>query len=85
MGAVGEGDAAGVEDPEAVFGVDDDGLDSDDVFLVVGSGRRGGGMDEGTTWRGVDLSVGIGGLSVVGVEFCNLIASVGMVEAERIV
>lgn len=67
-------DAAGVQDPEAVLGVEDDGLHADEVVCVVRAGRGRGGVVYGAAWGVVDGEVRVGGFGVVGVQFCDCVA-----------
>ena len=58
-GSVGSCGPAGVENPESVGGIDDDGLYADEVVLVIGA-RWGRGRVVDSSARGrVDLSVRI--------------------------
>lgn len=58
--SVGEGDTSGVEDPGAIGSVDDDGLGTDEIVLVIGArGRVGGVVDSSPGWV-IDLYTGPG-------------------------
>ena len=69
--------AAGVEDPEAVLGVKNDGLNADEVVLVVRACWRVGGIVYGAAWRAVDLDIGVGCLGGVASQLSDLILVVG--------
>ena len=75
--------AAGVKDPEAVLGVKNDGLDADEVVLVVRACWRAGGIVYGATRRAVDLDIGVGCLGGVTSQLSDLVlvvtAGVGVV------
>lgn len=68
---MGEEGPAGVEDPEAVFGVEHDALDADEVVLVVGACRRCGGVVDGTSRWVVDFDIGVGCFVRVACEFSD--------------
>jgi hypothetical protein len=66
-------DAAGVEDPEAVFGVEDYALYADEVVLIVCACGRCGSVVDCTAGWAVDLSTWIWRLRRVAGKFSDLI------------